>query len=99
MEFEYDPIKSELNRQKHGISLEEAKALWTVPGTETKARAEEETRFMRIGRLGGKLYSCIYTVRGDTIRLISARRSRIREVKIYEGEKVDEERSKENYGE
>ena len=49
MEFEYDPQKSELNRQKHGISLEEAKALWTVAGVVIKARTMDEARFLRIG--------------------------------------------------
>ena len=28
MEFEYDPRKSKLNKSKHGIDFEEAKAIW-----------------------------------------------------------------------
>ncbi len=91
MEFDYDPHKSEQNRQKHGISLEEAKALWTVSGVVIQARTTDEVRFLRIAKSKGRLYSCIYTFRGDKVRLISARRSRIEEEKIYEGEKVDEE--------
>ncbi len=96
MEFEYDSRKSEINRQKHGISLEEAKALWVVPGVVIKARTTDEVRFLRIGKLGDRFYSCIYTVRGDILRLISARRSRVEEEKIYRGEKVDEEKPEEN---
>jgi len=28
VEFEYDPVKSETNKQKHGIDFERAKELW-----------------------------------------------------------------------
>ena len=31
MRFIYDPRKSELNNEKHGIDFEEAKALWDDP--------------------------------------------------------------------
>jgi len=31
MLFEFDPIKSEVNRRKHGIDLQEAQALWKDP--------------------------------------------------------------------
>lgn len=85
MDFEYDPSKSELNLKKHGMSLEDAKLLWDVPGIEIKARAEDdEPRFMMIARLNGKFYSCVYTIRQNAIRLISMRRSREAEEKIYE---------------
>ena len=31
MEFEYDPVKSETNKKKHGIDFEEVQALWFDP--------------------------------------------------------------------
>ena len=31
MRFIYDPRKSELNNEKHGIDFEEAKAFWDDP--------------------------------------------------------------------
>jgi len=37
MIFEYDAQKSAKNKVKHGISLEEAKALWSVPAVEIEA--------------------------------------------------------------
>lgn len=83
MKFEYDPKKSIVNRSKHGISLEEAKELWLVPSIEVKARTMDEPRFMIIGKIRGKFYSCIYTMRNNVIRLISARRSRASEESIY----------------
>lgn len=83
MKFEYDPNKSASNKAKHGITLEEAKALWTVPAVELEANTVDEPRFMIVGKIGSKSYSCIYTTRGDVIRLISARRSRKSEEAIY----------------
>ena len=93
MKFEYDPQKSRLNLEKHGISLAQAAQLWTVSAVEVEARTLDEPRFIMIGRLEGKLYSCIFTKRGDVIRLISARRSREKEEKIYH-EHTQQEKTK-----
>jgi uncharacterized DUF497 family protein len=83
MKFEYDPKKSQTNVDKHGISFEQAQMLWVQPYVEIPAFSEEETRFLLIGQLDGKCYSCIFTYRGQNIRLISARRSRKKEEEIY----------------
>lgn len=83
MKFEYDPEKSAINTSKHGLSLERAKDLWLSPYLEIKAKTVNEERFMVIGKIDGKLYSCIYTMRGDKLRLISARRSRKSEEDLY----------------
>lgn len=84
MKFEHDHNKSAKNKQKHGISLDEAQMLWFVPHVEIEARTLDEPRLMIIGKINDKFYSCIYTTRGvDTIRLISARRSRKTEEVIY----------------
>ena len=91
--FEYDSKKSEANREKHRIGLGEAKELWLAIGVEVKARTVDEPRFLRIGKLKGKLYSCVYTVRGNAIRLISVRRSRDDEAELYEKRIQNEERA------
>lgn len=83
IDFEYDPRKSEANLQKHGIALREAVQLWSTLSVEIEARSEGESRSMIIGILKGRLFSCIYTRRGEIIRLISLRRSRKKEEKIY----------------
>ena len=84
MKFEYDHNKSATNKLKHGISLDDARVLWFVPHIEVAAKTLDEPRFMIIGKIMDKFYSCIYTTRGiDTIRLISARRSRKTEEEIY----------------
>lgn len=83
IKFEHDQKKSQLNAQKHGISLEQAQALWEQPYVEIPAFSEDEPRFLLIGKLNNKCYSCVFTYRGQAIRLISARRSRKKEEDIY----------------
>lgn len=83
MQFIYDNKKSISNKTKHGISFEEAKELWSGPYVELEARTIDEPRFMIIGKIHGKCYSWIYTIRDESIRLISARRSRKSEEEIY----------------
>jgi len=85
MDFEFDPNKSVTNKVKHGIDFAEAQKLWEdrdrllVP-----AKTQNEARFMLIGKIGQKHWSTIFTYRGETIRIISARRARKEEVNAYE---------------
>jgi uncharacterized DUF497 family protein len=89
MEFEFDPRKSEGNKQKHGIDFVEAQALWLdVNRIEIPARTVDEPRTLVIGRIQDQHWSAIVTYREDRIRIISVRRSRTEEVEIYEGEGV-----------
>jgi len=84
MNFEYDLNKSMINYEKHGVSLKEASVLWFGPNVTVAARTMDEIRYLIIGKINGKFYSCVYTKRGvDTVRLISARRSRKSEETIY----------------
>ena len=86
MEFEFDPEKSSSNRKKHGIDFVKAQALWEDPGLiEIPARTSDEPRFVIIGRIGRRHWSGIITYRGNSIRIISVRRSRAEEIEIYEG--------------
>ena len=85
MIFEYDENKSLSNKKKHGIDFEEAKELWKDDKmVEILTPLEDEKRYINIGRIRGKFYSIITTMRGDKIRIISARRSRKKEIEIYE---------------
>ena len=84
-QFEFDPEKSAKNKEKHGIDFIEAQSLWDDPDIlEVPAKTEDEPRFLVIGRIGSKHWSAIVTYRNYNIRLISVRRSRIEEVKLYE---------------
>ena len=83
--FEFNEFKSRINKRKHGIDFVEAQALWLDKGrVEAAARSDPEPRTLMVGQLGGRHWSAIITYRGDVIRLISVRRSRAREVAIYE---------------
>ena len=85
MEFEYDPEKSAANLAKHGIDFETAQSLWLDPDLlEIKATTVDEPRSMVIGKIEDKHWSAIVTYRDASIRLISVRRSRDKEVDIYE---------------
>ncbi|MEO1022145.1 MAG: BrnT family toxin [Bacteroidota bacterium] len=86
MEFELNDQKSESNKSKHGIDFREAALLWMDADLlEIEARTEDEPRFMAVGKLSGLYWSAIYTKRNDRIRLISVRRSRKKEIHLYEG--------------
>ena len=83
--FQYNPKKSQSNLEKHGIDFEQAQALWDDPNlVRILARSEDEPRTMIIARLEEQIWSAIVTDRDDEIRIISVRRSRAREVEIYE---------------
>ncbi len=83
MKFEYDSNKSASNRQKHGIDFEEAQLLWAHDNVMLSAMFCGEPRFMILGMVGSNGYACIFTVRHDCIRLISARRWRRKERNFY----------------
>jgi len=85
MQFEFDPAKSALNKGKHGIDFVEAQAIWDDDRrVEYDARQVPEERFAVIGYADGKLWTGIFTVRTDAIRIISVRRARSIEVRLYE---------------
>ncbi|KGF73191.1 toxin [Neosynechococcus sphagnicola sy1] len=85
MAFEYEPAKSAGNKTKHGISFDEAQALWDDPlRLEIPARTTDEPRFLIIGMIADKHWSAVVTYRQADVRLISVRRFRIEEVALYE---------------
>jgi len=83
--FEFDDEKSTLNLEKHGIDFVAAQELWLDPELiDVQAKSEDEPRFLVIGLIANKHWSAVITYRGHTIRIISVRRSRKREVALYE---------------
>ncbi len=48
------------------------------------SKADNEARFLIIGRIAAKLLSALVTHRNARIRLISVRRSHKKEVELYE---------------
>ena len=84
-EFEFDEAKSQANLDKHGIDFVSAQGLWKDPYLlEIPAKSEDEQRFLLIGKISDKHWSAVVTYRDDRTRLISVRRSRPKEIALYE---------------
>ena len=85
MNFEYDINKSRINKEKHGIDFEEAQALWSdSEAVIIQAKSDSEIRYAFISKLHSKYWAAFYTLRDGAIRLISVRRARINEQRIYD---------------
>jgi hypothetical protein len=86
MDFEWDPAKDEANRQKHGISFDEARHIFDgaiLTRTDTRQDYGEERR-ISLGALSPEVVLVVvHTERAGRIRLISARRANGRERKVY----------------
>lgn len=75
--FEWDEAKARKNKSKHGISFVQACDAFSDLGhidVRHHYRGREE-RFAAIGRADGRELFIVYTLRGQTIRLISARKT------------------------
>lgn len=84
MEFEYDPAKSQTNKQKQGLDFDEAQALWLDEDrVEFPARSDTEERNALLAKKDEKIWVAFYTVRGSATRIISVRRARENEEKAY----------------
>ncbi len=87
MEFEFDETKSKANAAKHGIDFVAARALWLDERLiEIPAKAVDEPRSLVIGTIESRHYSAVITHREKRIRIISVRRSRAKEVALYESD-------------
>ena len=83
--FEFDKNKGASNLNKHGIDFVTAQELWNDPDLiEIQVTSDSEARFLLIGRIKEKHWSAVITYRENKIRIISVRRSRNSEVKLYE---------------
>ena len=77
MEFEWDPKKAAANLRNHGVSFEDAAAVFGDPLAGTipdPTHSTEEPRFVTIGMTPAQnIVVVVHTDRGDRIRIISAR--------------------------
>ena len=84
--FEWDEAKALANLAKHGVPFEYAAAVFLDPlGIDFDASrpGDGELRRKFVGRIEGRLFTVVYTRRGDSLRLIFARRSNAREEQDY----------------
>lgn len=78
LNFEWDELKAAINFAKHGVTFADASSVFDDPfalDIEDRSMDYGEVRRRIIGIGNGRFLTVIYTERGDTIRLISARRS------------------------
>ena len=88
MQFEYDSNKSNSNKLKHGLDLEEGKAIWDDPfAIKANLKYEDEKRYFVTGKIKDKMWTAICTDRGTNVRIISIRRAHKSEEKLYENAK------------
>jgi uncharacterized protein len=82
--FEFDPAKSALNKDKHGIDFTEAQALWDDEDRiEAPADNRGEERLLTVGMIADRLWCAVFTMREEAVRVISVRRARENEVEEY----------------
>ena len=82
--FEWDEEKRKRTLLKHRIDFADAVEVVLADPLILSARSDIEERFIAVGPLGGTFIAVIYTMRGDTVRLITARRARKDEQERYQ---------------
>lgn len=83
--FEFDEAKSRSNKVKHGIDFVEAQRLWEDANLlQVPAKTKDEPRYLIVGIIDDKHWSAVITYRDGDVRIISVRRSRAKEVALYE---------------
>jgi uncharacterized DUF497 family protein len=85
VDFEWDGAKEQSNRKKHGVDFRTAARVFLDPhAIEFDDRgAAGELRFTAIGMVDGRVLFVIYAMRGDHIRIISARGAEPHEKRKY----------------
>ena len=73
--FEWDPEKDCINREKHGVSFQQAQYAFADPGrviAADLAHSGDEQRFYCFGKIGGEVLTVRFTWRNGVIRIIGA---------------------------
>ena len=83
--FEFDPVKSRQDTEKHGIDFVKVQAKWESLWISAESNQNAlEPRELVVGRINNSIWAAIITRRGENIRIISARRARLNEEQVYE---------------
>ena len=87
MDFEWDPAKARSNFTKHGISFSDVEPAfydqYALSMPDPGATSEERYVLIGLDALG-RLVVVVYTYRGESTRIISARKATKAERKYYE---------------
>ena len=85
MQFEWDEDKNQENIKKHGLSFQDAEAVFDDPvriECFDSTHSANEERFITIG-LAEEVIVVVYTERKEIIRIISARKATKEEERRY----------------
>jgi hypothetical protein len=88
-DFEWDDAKTASNHRRHKITFEQARKVFTDPFIiewVDEGHDEHEQRFNALDMVEDRLLFVAYTMRRDTIRIISARRAEPFERRRYHEE-------------
>lgn len=94
--FAWDPGKDRLNKRKHGVSFEEARAVFYDENAiefPDPDHSDDEDRFLMLGlsdRLRVLVVCHCFRDEDLVIRIISARKATRKEIEHYEEGKTDE---------
>ena len=85
--FEWDPKKARSNRNKHGVSFEDAAELFTGAADYLELydaeHSGDEDRFIAVGPIQAGVVVVVYTERqDDVIRIVSARTATMNETRL-----------------
>ena len=87
MQFEWDNVKNSACFERRGFDFAYALRAFLDPRrivAQDRRRDYGEDRYRLLGTVDGRAYVIVYTLRGSSIRIISARKANRREVTDYE---------------
>ena len=86
LEFDWDPAKAQANLRKHGIPFSKACQVFKDAGRLEQpdfSGEHDEERWDVLGRVEDTILFVVLTLRGERVRLISARRATRNEQRSY----------------
>lgn len=83
LKFEWDETKRISTAEKHGIDFLDAVRVFEALPLIARSTFLGEERFVAIGPLDERFIAVVFMVRNDARRIITARRARDGEIKIY----------------
>jgi len=88
--YEWDEAKRLITLQKHGIDFADMAGFdWaTAHILEDTRNQYAERRLIALGLIDSRLHFCVWTARGENIRIISLRKANKREEKAYDQAKT-----------
>lgn len=89
MDIDYDAKKDEINRFKHRLPLAFGARVFDDPAHQILPSfrpVDGEDRYKAVGVVEGKLYTAVYALRDERVRMISVRRSNGSEQRDYDSD-------------